>query len=91
MQFFTDFFEVSAEDLRIGLAHISLYTVLLSVCISDSCRLPIYLHREQIMLRAKMSRRTYNKSLRALHEYGYITYVPSCDPRKKSMVYLNRL
>ena len=86
-----DFYSTIESDSRIGLKHISLYMALLCEYISASSQFPIYVNRDRLMIIAKMSRRTYNKCLKELQEYGYIKYKPSSDPGKRSQVYLNRL
>lgn len=86
-----DFCNTIEEDSRIGVTHISLYIALLYQYIIGSSQLPIDVNRNQLMIIAKMSRRTYNKCIKELNEYGYINYKPSSDPAKKSQVYLKRL
>lgn len=91
MRQFMDFTETIEDDSRIGMTHISLYLALLYEYIRGSSQLPIYADRERLLQRAKMCRKTYNKSMKELQEYGYISYKPSCDPCKKSQVFLKRL
>ena len=86
-----DFYSTIEGDSIIGLKHISLYMALLSEYITASSQLPIYVNRDRLMIIAKMSRKTYNRCLKELQEYGYIKYRPSCDPGKRSQVFLNRL
>jgi hypothetical protein len=49
------------------------------------------LDRNVLMKNARISRRTYHKCMRELHEYGYIRYEPSSNPCLRSRVYLRRL
>ena len=51
----------------------------------------IPLDRNLLMKNARISRRTYHKCMRELHEYGYIRYEPSSNPFFRSRVYLKRL
>jgi hypothetical protein len=89
---FTGFYETIADDCRISITHISLYMALLNQIKLDQGRNPIIINREKIMKTAKISsRRTYNRCINQLHEYGYIRYNPSSNPFSKSEVYLKRL
>ena len=91
VQQFLDFIETIEDDPRIGIAHISLYQVLLYEYIKGSFQIPIHVDRDRVMRKAKMGRKTYNKRLKELKEYGYIDYKPSSNPLQKSQVYFNRL
>jgi hypothetical protein len=86
-----DFYSTIEDDSRIGLKHISLYMALFCEYITASSQFPIYVNRDRLMIISKMSRKTYNKCLKELQEYGYIKYEPSCDPAKRSQVFLNKL
>jgi len=86
-----EFYEAIADDGRISATHISLYIALLQQWNLNYCKNPIIIHRESIMKAAKISRRTYNRRINELHQYGYIQYVPSSNPFSGSMVYLRRL
>ena len=87
----TEFYETIADDGRISATHISLYIALLQQWNLNDCKNPIIIHRESIMKAAKISRRTYNRRINELREYGYIQYFPSSNPFSGSMVYLRRL
>lgn len=86
-----NFYETIAEDNRIGYSHISLYVTLLHFIQDGPLNNPLHIYREKIMLKARMSRRTYNKCMRELVEYGYIKYEPSSNPALGSKVILNKL
>ena len=50
---------------------------------------PLTIERSVIMKAAKInSRYTYNKCMKYLHEYGYISYFPSTNQFVSSYVYL---
>jgi hypothetical protein len=71
------FYSKARSDHRIGATHISLYFALLY---SAYGRSGDYFHLDKIsiMKRSKVcSRVTYHRCLRALHEYGYVEYLPS--------------
>ncbi|HMH32909.1 MAG TPA: hypothetical protein VK543_07755 [Puia sp.] len=75
------------QDARISPVHISLYLALL-YCQSEQCMNPIYIFSAQVMPLAKISGpATYHRTIRQLHEYGYIKYVPSYYHLLGSLVY----
>jgi hypothetical protein len=84
----TEFYETIADDGRISATHISLYIALLQQWNLNDGKNPIIINRKTIMNTAKISRRTYNKRINELQEYGYIQYVPSSNPFSGSVVSL---
>jgi len=87
-----DFYDTIHDDNRIRVTHISVYLVLLHRWNLNGNKNPITVTRASLMTAAKISaRQTYNKCMNELHEYGYIKYLPSCNPSNGSMIYLNRL
>ncbi len=99
-----EFYETIADDVRIGPTHICLYVALLNewnlACANDAIAMDrnvlmkidsIPLDGNVLMKNARISRRTYHKCMRELHEYGYIKYEPSNNPCLRSRVYLSRL
>jgi hypothetical protein len=75
------------DDPRIGPLHISLYLAL--------CRLraeagePVRVSAPKLMRPAKIGGKTpYHRTIRELAEFGYIKYLPSCDPARPSEVWL---
>ena len=86
-----DFFETIVDDPRIGLAHIALYIVIKS----ELELLPgidlLELDRQRIMRKAKLNARsTYDKTMRDLHDFGYVLYERGRGNRKGT-VRLKRL
>jgi hypothetical protein len=87
-----DFYDTISDDVRIRTTHISLYLALLYEWNVKGCKNPLAIAREHLMKVAKISaRQTYNKTMKELHLFGYITYVPSSNPLYGSHVYLNVL
>ena len=84
----TDFYEAIADDARIGATHISLYIALLQEWNTAVAQNPLSVNRDTMMKAARMGRKTYNKCLKELQEYGYIKYEPSSNPLIKSKIYL---
>ncbi len=84
----TDFYEAIADDARIGATHISLYMALLQEWNTAVAQNPLSVNRDTMMKAARMGRKTYNKCMKELQEYGYIKYEPSSNPLIKSKIYL---
>ena len=84
----TDFYEAIADDARIGATHISLYMALLQEWNIAVAQNPLSVNRDTMMKAARMGRKTYNKCMKELQEYGYIKYEPSSNPLIKSKIYL---
>lgn len=83
-----DFYDASREDVRIGPTHISLYMALLRQWNLQTFVTPLAINRDELMQAARISRKTYNKCMKELQEYGYIMYQPSSNPMIRSRVYL---
>ena len=87
----SQFLLTAKEDPRISPVHISLYTALLLL----GQRLgehPLCVFSHQVMPFCKISgTATYHKTIRELHEFGYIKYVPSYNHFLGSLVYVNGL
>jgi len=82
------FFETIKSDPRIGPGHISLYFALYLKWIENKCENPIYVFRNELKPFCKISGlATYHRSIKQLHEYGYIRYVPSFNRCLGSLVY----
>lgn len=86
----TDFYEAIADDARIGATHISLYMALLQEWNIAVAQNPLSVNRDTMMKAARMGRKTYNKCMKELQEYGYIKYEPSSNPLIKSKIYLKK-
>jgi len=85
----THFFTNVREDHRVGPTHISLYMALFQLYHLNAFQNPVIITRSLVMDVAKISGlATYHKCIRELHNYGYIQYVPSFNPRVGSKVWL---
>ena len=91
LQGLADFYETIADDARIGVTHVCLYMALLHEWNLSANEGSISICRHSLMRNARISRRTYNKCMNELQQYGYIKYEPSSNPFVKSKVYLKRL
>lgn len=91
MEQLSAFYEAISGDARIGTTHICLYLALCHAAggIADGTFSEV--NRNQLLLNARISRRTYNKCMKELQQYGYIKYLPSLNPAKQSKVHLNKL
>lgn len=86
------FYEAIAEDPRIGATHISLYMALLQEWNLSGGATYLLIIRSEIMTKAKISaRRTYNKGMNDLKDFGYITYTPAANSFTRSAVSLSKL
>lgn len=84
-----NFIESVKEDSRINSTHISLYVSLVHQWMAKGKINPLAVYRQDIMSLCKISgTATYHKSIRELHEYGYIKYVPSFNHFLGSLVYI---
>ena len=80
------------EDARLGPAHVSLYLSLLQEWNVIGGVNPISIQRKKVMKLSKIkARRTYNKCINQLCEYGYIQYKPSVNSHTTSVVHLNTI
>jgi hypothetical protein len=92
MQSLSDFFKAIQEDPRINATHISIYAALMNCWQEHLFQNPISIFSYQVMKLAKISgSATYHKSIKELHEYGYIKYVPSFNHFLGSQVYIQNL
>ncbi len=88
MQKLLDFFNCIEHDARITTAHISLYTSLWKLWKDRGGEQPLCLFSREVMGVCKISSySTYHKTIRQLHEFGYINYVPSFNHFRGSQVY----
>lgn len=76
------------NDPRICPAHISLFLAILQF--HEQQGKPISASKKQIVVAAKISETTYHRCIHQLHEYGYIRYMPSFDPKQASSIYISR-
>ena len=76
------------DDPRIGMTHISLYAALVAL-IPIRQEHPLCVFARDVMPYCKLySKYTYNRTLRQLHEFGYVHYVASYNHFLGSLVYL---
>ena len=83
------FLEGIRDDPRICPSHISLFLAILQYRKEHECPNPVCVFGKELMLLAKISAAgTYHRSIRDLHEYGYIKYIPSYNHFLGSLIYL---
>src|SRR4051794_21843333 len=70
------FFNHIKSDHRLSAPHVSLYMALFQYWNFNRFNNPFSIYRENIMQLSKLSKNTYHKALRQLHEYKYIYYHP---------------
>jgi len=86
------FFALVKGDKRLTSAHVSLYMALFQCWNFNRFSNPIPITRENVMsLSAIGSKNTYHKSLKDLHQFGYIFYRASLTKFHKSTVYIVKL
>lgn len=82
-------FAVFCEDERLTPYHVSLYFSLFQYWNMAKFRNPISISRDELMRASKIgSVNTYIRSIKELHSWSYIKYIPSYNPQKGSQVYL---
>ena len=87
----TSFYNAIIEDNRITTTHISLYMALFQTWNRNNFQNPIHMTRRTLMELAKINGlATFHKSIKDLHEFGYIQYMPSRNPAVRSQVNLVR-
>lgn len=85
------FYATIAEDPRINTTLISVYIALVYECLPSNLGTEFEIERKVIMKRSKVnSFTTYCHAMHALHEFGYIKYMPKSG-RMRSKVILRRL
>jgi hypothetical protein len=86
---FSAFFAAIADDPRVNTTHICLYMALLHYWKDQSLVCPMHVFSHGIMQKAKISSSaTYHKSIRDLHHFGYIKYMPSFKKNQGSKIYM---
>jgi hypothetical protein len=86
-----DFFSVVSEDVRITVAHISLYLALVSEWQAQGRPIRIPVDRTRLMCLAKINaRQTYDKCMHDLHAFRYVNYLPK-RAKGESWLELRRL
>lgn len=87
----SNFFTAIAEDPRIGITHIGLYAAVLQYWQQHGFASPVQVFSYELMQTAKISAGgTFYKTMRELHEYGYLKYQPSFNHNKGSRIYILR-
>ncbi|WNM19497.1 hypothetical protein [Flavobacterium capsici] len=90
--YIVNFLDKAISNKSITSIQINLYVALWYAWINNNQINPISISREDLMKISKIhSTATYHKSMKLLHENGFITYVPSFNPYKSSQVFLNKL
>ncbi len=88
----TGFFERIIQEDRLNPTHISLYVALFQFWNVQRFKNPISINREEVMRLSKIaSKATYHKCMRELHEMKYITYEPSYNPFRGSLITVHDL
>ena len=83
------FFQKVQGDQDMSPSQISIYLALFNTWNRHQFSNPIIVIRDEIMRLSKiMSKSTYHRSMKILHNNGYIIYVPSYNPFLGSKVYL---
>lgn len=81
------FLLTAKEDGRITAGHIALFAALLEKSLETSKNKEVKIFRQEIMHLAKISsRRTYNKRMKELQEFGYINYFPSFHQHRGTLI-----
>ena len=83
------FFSAIREDSRINPVHISLFMAIVQQWGKNNRQSPISVFSKELMQLAKISSiATYYRSMKQLHEYGYVKYKPSHNCYCRSLIYL---
>ena len=87
-----EFFKAIAGDPRVNCRHVSLYVSLFQFCINKKGDCYLELFSKEVMSICKISASsTYHKTIRELHEFGYINYAPSFNHNKRSRICLTKV
>ena len=87
-----DFFKAIETDPRVNSRHVSLYVSLFQFWIKKDFGSPLELFSKEVMSICKISASsTYHKSIRELHEFGYINYNPSFNHNQRSRICLTKI
>ena len=83
------FFTVIQDDNRISPVHISLFMAIMQHWNNNNGKSPVCVFSKDLMRLAKISGvATYHRSIKELHEYGYIKYEPSFNHFTGSLIFL---
>ena len=87
-----DFYVFIEDDPRISPVHISLYMALMELWIRREYASPLLVFSHEVMPLAKISgMATYYRTIKQLHDFGYIRYAASFNRFEGSSVYLRSL
>jgi len=87
-----NFYNKIQIDKEIAPSQIAMYLALFQCWNKQRFENPIYIIRDEIMRLSKItSKSTYHRSMRILHENGYIIYEPSYNPYMGSRIYFQDL
>ena len=87
-----DFFKAIEDDPRVNSRHVSLYVSLFQFWITKDAENPLELFSKEVMGLCKISASsTYHKTIRELHEFGYINYDPSFNHNQRSRICLTKI
>lgn len=88
IQTLLNFLSVIEVDPRITKSHISVYISLWKKWMDSGQEGPLSVFRSDVIDLCKISScNSYHKTIKQLHEFGYIRYEPSFDHYKGSIVY----
>jgi hypothetical protein len=83
------FLRRAKEDPRIGPVHLGLYLAIVYLWSEQGGGAFIQISARTLMPVAKIGGvKLYHRSVRQLHDYGYLRYEPSYDPELPSRIYL---
>src|SRR4051812_23632647 len=84
---FSAFLRIAKCDARLSYIHISIYAVLFDLFLHTNGQSSFSISRKSVMSLSKIkSTATYHKRMSELHEFGYISYLPSYHPAIGSIV-----
>ena len=86
-----NFFTAIEEDNRISPVHISLFMAIMQHWNTNDNdkKTPVCVFSKDLMRLAKISGvATYHRSIKELHEYGYIKYEPSYNHSVGSLIFI---
>jgi len=87
-----DFFKAIEEDPRVNSRHVSLYVSLFQFWLNKENKNHLELFSKEVMGLCKISASsTYHKTIRELHDFGYIDYDPSFNHNKRSCICLTKI
>lgn len=85
----TGFFEKIQYDRAISSSQLAIYMALFQCWNKQRFQNPMVIIRDEVMRLSKItSRGTYHRSMKLLHDLGYIRYYPSHSPHYGSEVYM---